>query len=142
MADVPPIVNVIEPTPKEDTAETTVVQDSRPRCTERPFGGPFVMHRRPVEYFIYRPSDEEYLQNKIQAYWKLVRNASRYWYQRRHLSWKAISERRDKRKLYHELLWKEEKNGTLTDDETAKWVEVGPQCPSGRPSHVESTLQV
>jgi hypothetical protein len=104
-----------------DTAPSSVLTDA----TEPKIGGSFTLSRKPVEYFICRPRAEEYQENQAQALWKLVRNVSRYWAQRRHLRWDVLKERREKRNLYVDLLWKIRDYGRLRNSEqAAKWSEL------------------
>lgn len=69
-------------------------------------GGTFVLHRRPADYYLLRPSDEALtpLTSNSQKLWQVVRNASRYWYRQRHLSWTTIKERKEKREEIKKLL--------------------------------------
>jgi len=72
-----------------------------------------------------RPPTHEYQENKAQALWKLVRNVTRYWAQRRHLTWDVVKERREKRDRYVKLLGKIKQNGRLRNSEqVTKWSEL------------------
>ena len=88
-------------------------------------GGSFTLSRRPVEYFMCRPPAKEYQENRTQALWKLVRNVSRYWAQRRHLTWDVIKERREKCMRYLKLLGTIRQNGPLPKaKQVGKWSEL------------------
>jgi hypothetical protein len=134
-----PIIAIEPPTPKNDLEEegmtvadgvsesgsvlTSVITDAS--GTWRP-SGTFILYRRPVDYGLYRPSDEEFKESKPRALWKMVRNATKYWFQKRHLTWEGIRERRDKRQMYLKL-WekKSEFYGTFADPADAlKWGEL------------------
>ncbi|KAL0578964.1 hypothetical protein V5O48_003056 [Marasmius crinis-equi] len=65
--------------------------------------GTFVLTRRPVEYALCRPPDQEFHDSRPRALWTLVRNVAKHWYQSRHLSWETIRQKRDKRKAYLKL---------------------------------------
>ena len=87
--------------------------------------GTFSLVRRPVDYFLYRPSDAEFQENRPKALWKMVRNAARYWYRSHHLIWDVLRERRDQRNRYSVLLLKREEQGTLYySDEVAEWANI------------------
>ena len=87
--------------------------------------GTFSLVRRPVDYFLYRPSDAEFQESRPKALWKMVRNAARHWYRSRHLAWDTLSERRDRRIRYTALLTKREEQGSLYDsDEAAEWAAI------------------
>src|SRR5260370_11516423 len=93
--------------------------------TVQKIGGACTLSRKPIEYFICRPPAAEFQENQAQARWKLVRNVTRYWAQRRHLRWDVIKESRDKRNLYVELLWQIRDYGALRNSEQAtKWSEL------------------
>jgi hypothetical protein len=85
-------------------------------------GGTFSLVRRPIDYFLYRPSDADFQESRPKALWKMVRNAASQWYRSRHLTWDALRERRDKRNRYTELLLKQREMGNLYDpNEAAEW---------------------
>ena len=87
--------------------------------------GPFSLVRRPVDYFLCRPSDAEFQESRPKALWKMVRNAARQWYCSHHLIWDTLRERRDRRNRYMELLLKQEQEGMLYDSEdAAEWVKI------------------
>ncbi|KAF8650371.1 hypothetical protein AX16_005267 [Volvariella volvacea WC 439] len=69
--------------------------------------GNFVLHRRPADHWVYCPSEEEFEHNRIHALWKLVRNASKYWYRRKHITWDGIVQRRGQRRRYEVFYWKQ-----------------------------------
>jgi hypothetical protein len=136
---IAPIIAIEPPTPKDDLEEegmtvadgvselgsalTSVITDAS--GTWRPYGT-FILYRRPVEYGLCRPSDEEFRESKPRALWKMVRNAAKYWFQKRHLTWEGIRERRDKRQMYLKL-WemRSEFDGTFADPADAlKWGEL------------------
>ena len=88
-------------------------------------GGTFSLVRRPVDYFLYRPSDTEFQESRPKALWQMVRNAAKQWYRSRHLIWDVLRERRDQRNRYVELLLKQEETGRLSDsNEAAEWAEL------------------
>ena len=87
--------------------------------------GPFSLVRRPVDYFLYRPSDAEFKESRPKALWKMVRNAARQWHHSKHLIWDTLRERRDSRNRYMELLLKRDEAGMLYDpNEAAEWVKI------------------
>ncbi|KAI1783133.1 hypothetical protein LXA43DRAFT_1087143 [Ganoderma leucocontextum] len=67
-------------------------------------GGTFFLKRRPLEYLLARPSDEEFAQNRPRALWKLALNYIIRVVQSRTLSWRGLSERRRQRRRYVELV--------------------------------------
>jgi hypothetical protein len=88
-------------------------------------GGTFSLVRRPLDYFLYRPSDAEFQESRPKALWKMVRNAAKQWYRSRHLIWDVLRERRDRRHRYMELFLKQEDVGRLYDsDEAAEWAKI------------------
>ena len=88
-------------------------------------GGTFSLVRRPVDYFLYRPSDTELQESRPKALWQMVRNAAKQWYRSRHLIWDALRERRDQRNRYVVLFLKQEDSGRLYDsDEAAEWAKI------------------
>ena len=91
-------------------------------------GGRFTLVRRPIDYFLYRPSDAEFHENRPKALWKMVRNAAKQWYRSRHLTWDVLRERRDLRNRYVELFLKQEKVGRLSDAfEITEWAKISRQ---------------
>ena len=87
--------------------------------------GTFSLVRRPVDYFLYRPSDAEFQESRPKALWKMARNAAEDWYRSRHLTWDTLRERRDRRNRYTELLRKREAQGMLYDsDEVTEWATI------------------
>ncbi|RPD69592.1 hypothetical protein L226DRAFT_268418 [Lentinus tigrinus ALCF2SS1-7] len=66
--------------------------------------GTFFLTRRPVEYLISCPPDEEFAANRPRALWKLALNATLRAVQSRTLSWGLLSARRKQRQQYVELL--------------------------------------
>lgn len=99
------------------------------------YGGPlaakqgkcFTLVRRPVYYFLHRPSDAEFHENRAKALWRMVRNAAKQWYRSRHLTWDFLRERRDLRTRYTELALKREV-GRLSDPfELTEWARIGRQ---------------
>src|SRR5258706_11628780 len=90
--------------------------------------GTFSLVRRPIDYFLYRPSDAEFQESRPKALWKMVRNVARHWYHSRHLAWDTLSERRDRRIRYTALLLKREEQGSLYDsEEAAEWATITQQ---------------
>ena len=87
--------------------------------------GTFSLVRRPVDYFLYRPSDTEFQENRPKALWKMVRNWAKQWYHLHHLTWDNLREWRDRRNRYMELLTKREAEGVLHDsDEAVEWAKI------------------
>jgi len=87
--------------------------------------GTFSLVRQPVDYFLCRPSDAEFQENRPKALWKMVRNAAKQWYRSNHLIWDALRERRDQRNRYSVLLLNQEDQGTLYDpDEVTEWAKI------------------
>jgi hypothetical protein len=93
-------------------------------ATEAFAGGSFTLVRRPVDYFLYRPSDAEIEESRPKSLWKMVRNAAKQWYRSHHLIWDALRERRDQRNRYVELFLKEEEEGRLYNDEAVEWAKL------------------
>jgi len=92
------------------------VLESKGRCS---------LVRRPVDYFLYRPSDAEFKESRPKALWKMVSHAARQWHSSKYLVWDALRERRDRRNRYMDLLLKQEKEGVLDDpNEIAEWVKI------------------
>ena len=87
--------------------------------------GTFCLVRRPIDYFLYRPSDTEFQESRPKALWKMARNAAGDWYRSRNLTWDTLRERRDRRNRYTELLRKREVQGKLYDSkEVTEWVTI------------------
>ena len=87
--------------------------------------GTFSLVRRPVDYFLYRPSDAEFQENRPKALWKMARNAAKDWYRSRNLTWDTLRERRDRQNRYTELLLKREAQGMLYDpEEVTEWATI------------------
>jgi len=134
-ADVAPAINIEPPTPKEDEGDVTKdgasdVGSTRTSAisdaTDTWQLGTFVMYRRPADYLLYRPSEEEFLENKSRALWKLVRNVAKYWFRQRHITWDAIREKRHKRLIYMELSEKRLQHMNIFDNpqDEARWLEL------------------
>ena len=134
-ADIALTINIEPPTPKEEnpkvekdgawevgSAAPSVISDATDTWQQ----GTFVMYRRPADYLLCRPPEEELQENKPRALWKLVRNVTRRWYQQRHLTWDSIRERRDKRQIYMELWAKrlEHMDGFENPSDEARWLEL------------------
>jgi hypothetical protein len=90
-------------------------------------GGNFTLVHRPVDYFLYRPSDADFQESRPKALWQMVRNAARYWYRSRHLTWDTLRQRRDQRNEFIELLSRRNVAGRLYDDEAAEWANITQQ---------------
>ena len=87
--------------------------------------GTFSLVRRPIDYFLYRPSDAEFQESRSKALWKMVRNAARHWYRSHHLTWDVLRERRDQRNRYTALRLKRQEQGSLYDPgEAAEWATI------------------
>jgi len=87
--------------------------------------GTFSLVRRPVDYFLYRPSDAEFQESRPKALWKMVSNWARQSYRSHHLVWDTLRERRDQRIRFSALLLKQEESGALYDsDEFAEWAKI------------------
>ena len=88
-------------------------------------GGTFTLAHKPVDYFLYRPSDAEFQESRPKALWKMVRNWARRRYHSRHLTWDILRERRDRRIRYMELLTKRETQGRFYyPPEDAEWAQI------------------
>lgn len=66
--------------------------------------GTFFLKRRPVEYLLSCPTDEEFTKNRARALWKLALNASLRAVRSKSLKWGLLSARRKQRQRYIELL--------------------------------------
>ena len=67
-------------------------------------GGTFFLKRRPLEYLLACPPDEEFAENRPRALWKLAIKYTIRVVQRRTLSWSGLTERRRQRRRYIELV--------------------------------------
>jgi hypothetical protein len=90
-------------------------------CSCDPHSGTFLLKRRAVDYFLYRPSDEEFRANRVRALWHMAMNAILQSVQARHLQWKIIMDRRDRRRRYIELIAQKEEHGHFSDEEVDEW---------------------
>ncbi|KAF9530406.1 hypothetical protein CPB83DRAFT_179823 [Crepidotus variabilis] len=88
---------------------STVVQHFQPVRS-------LILKHRPVEYAICCPSDTDFYLNKPLALWTLVRNTVNQAIASRHLAWKVIQERRDRRKVYLRLKQRLSNNGYKFDN--------------------------
>ena len=108
--------------------EDNMGQDSDEDPTAAKQGGYFTLVRRPVDYFLYRPSDAEFRESRPKALWKMVRNAAGQWYRSRHLIWDVLRERRDLRNRYVELFLEQEEVGRLSNPfEITEWARINRQ---------------
>ena len=67
-------------------------------------GGTFFLKRRPLEYLIACPPDEEFAENRPLALWRLAINYTIRVVRSRTLSWRGLMERRRQRRRYIELV--------------------------------------
>ncbi|RDX50314.1 hypothetical protein OH76DRAFT_469327 [Lentinus brumalis] len=87
--------------------------------------GTFFLKRRPVEYLLSFPSDEEFAENRPRALWKLALNATLRVVQSKIVNWGFISARRKQRLRYIELLKnREESWGSHDVEEAQEWVQL------------------
>ena len=85
-------------------------------------GGCFSLIRRPVDYFLYRPSDAEFQESRPKALWQMVRNAAAHWYRSCNLIWDVLRDRRNQRNRFMELFLKQEYEGKFYDpNDAAEW---------------------
>jgi hypothetical protein len=84
-------------------------------------GGRFLLKRRAVDYFLYRPSDADFAKNKARALWKMAFNYVLRSVQARHMQWKIILDRRNRRRRYIELIARQEERGRLDAGDHAEW---------------------
>jgi hypothetical protein len=87
--------------------------------------GTFSLVRRPVDYFLYRPSDAEFQGSRPKALWRMARNWARQWYRSRHLIWDTLRERRDQRNRYSVLFLKP--RSFHDPDEVVEWAKITQQ---------------
>lgn len=87
-------------------------------------GGTFFLKRRPVDYFLFRPTDEELERNRPLALWKWALHSVVRTNQARTLQWKVILARRNRRRRYIELLLQLEAEDRLGEDNAAEWKEL------------------
>ena len=88
-------------------------------------GGTFTLARKPVDYFLYRPSDAEFQESRPKALWKMVRNWARRRYHSHRLTWDTLRERRDRRIQFMALFTKREAQGVFyIPDEAATWAQI------------------
>ena len=73
-------------------------------ATNTVVGGTFFLKRRPLEYLLACPSDEEFAQNRPRALWRLALNYTVRVVRGRTLSWRVLLERRQQRRRYIELV--------------------------------------
>ena len=136
--DTPPTTNIEPATWKEGADEADTTREDRvPEIgstlvnvsldateTWTPYGT-FVLYRRSVDYTLYRPSDEEFQENKPRALWKFVRNTVKYRFQTQHLTREGIQERRDKQQIHWELWRKQSEHKTSANPpDESKWAEL------------------
>jgi len=87
--------------------------------------GAFVMSHRPVEFFLCRPPEKAFVENRANALWQFVRNVARFRYQRRHLTPSSLAERREKRQAWEEIFKRRDLYGNFQDSsDEAKIEEV------------------
>ncbi|TFY59079.1 hypothetical protein EVG20_g7918 [Dentipellis fragilis] len=80
----------------------------------------FFMKRKPLVYILLRPADEEFDSNKTLALWKFALDSAMYIARIRVFTWKNIRERRDARRRFMELEFKNESFSGLDPDEEAE----------------------
>ncbi len=87
--------------------------------------GTFFLKRRPVEYLLSCPSNEEFAENRPRALWKLALNATLRVVQSKSLNWGLISARRKQRLRYIELLkHRQESWGSYDVGEAQEWAQL------------------
>ncbi|RPD72434.1 hypothetical protein L226DRAFT_154051 [Lentinus tigrinus ALCF2SS1-7] len=88
--------------------------------------GTFFLMRRPVEYLLSCPPDEEFAANRPRALWKLALNATLRAVQGRTLNWGQLSARRKKRQQYIELLKRRHREPWRGQDveEAQEWAQL------------------
>lgn len=88
--------------------------------------GTFFLTRRPVEYLLACPPDEEFTTNRPRALWKLAINATLRVVQSKRLNWGMLSARRQKRQQYIELFKHRELEPWRVRDieEAQKWAQL------------------
>ncbi|RPD68320.1 hypothetical protein L226DRAFT_601477 [Lentinus tigrinus ALCF2SS1-7] len=88
--------------------------------------GTFFLMRRPVEYLLSFPPEEEFAANRPRALWKLALNATLRAVQGRTLNWGVLFARRKKRQQYIELLKRRQREPRRVQDveEAQEWAQV------------------
>ncbi|KAI0699900.1 hypothetical protein C8T65DRAFT_296564 [Cerioporus squamosus] len=87
--------------------------------------GTFFLKRRPVEYLLSCPPDEEFAENRPRALWKLALNATLRAIQSRTVNWKLLSVRRKQRLRYIELLKHRQESWRARDvEEAQEWAQL------------------
>jgi len=90
--------------------------------------GTFSLFRRPVDYFLYRPSDAELQESRPKALWKMASNWATRLYRSHHLTWDTLRERRDQRNRFSVLLLEQERLGVLYNSgDVAEWAKITQQ---------------
>ncbi|KAK7040772.1 hypothetical protein VNI00_009678 [Paramarasmius palmivorus] len=84
----------------------------------------FFLKHRPIEYLLSCPAQEEFIQNRPKALWKLALNASVRTVREKKLSWDVIAARRHQRQRYIEMAKTLEKFGRIHPDNTNEWHEL------------------
>ncbi|KAJ6562519.1 hypothetical protein B0H19DRAFT_99038 [Mycena capillaripes] len=87
--------------------------------------GIFTLFRRPGNYMLHRPTDEQSEGGRISSLWQLVRKAAKYWYRRRNLVSEGLAERRVQHRAFEELYLKGGKWGFFsTETENFQWAQL------------------
>ena len=89
---------------EEDGSEDSEGEAGSTARVSTVIGGTFFLKRRPLEYLLACPSDEEFAQNRPRALWKLALNYTLRVVRSRTLSWSGLLERRRQRRRYIELI--------------------------------------
>ncbi|ESK82998.1 hypothetical protein Moror_11766 [Moniliophthora roreri MCA 2997] len=84
-------------------------------------GGHFFLKRRPIEYLLSCPTNEEFAQNRPRALWKLALDVTIRSLRSRNLSWRVLSARRRQRQRYIELVKVQEKSGCIDPKDMKDW---------------------
>lgn len=101
-----------------------VRKSSRDTSSASSQGGLFELKRRPMSYFISRPSSEELSSNRPRALWNWALHSVLRVVKSRHLQWRTISDHRDRRLRYIDLYFCLENYGIhwTGGDEETEWI--------------------
>lgn len=87
--------------------------------------GPFFLKRRPIEYLLACPPDEEFAANRPKALWKLALNATLRVVQSKKMNWGLLSARRQLRTRYIELVKHRQRSWEVRDvQEAQEWAQL------------------
>jgi hypothetical protein len=104
--------------PADDTDTKSVAE------TEIISGGTFELLRRPVEWFLCRPSAQEFERNRLESLWKFALIAVSRRVQTRSPHWAYMQTRRRLRQRYMELRRHGDDEGEWSALETHDWIEI------------------